>query len=118
LDTFEIEGGVPLRGEVTVSGAKNAVLPILAATLMADGPCTIEGVPDLRDMDTMLRILRALGAEAERGSDGTVHVEVVESLAGPRPLRARQDDAGLDLRPRAASSQQGSGRRSRSPAGA
>ena len=84
MDTFEIEGGVPLRGEVSVSGAKNAVLPILAATLMAEGPCTIEGVPDLRDMDTMLRILRSLGAEAERDADGTVHTEVVD----PSKVRA------------------------------
>jgi len=76
LDRFEIEGGVPLRGEVTVSGAKNAVLPILAATLLADGPCTIEGVPDLKDLDTMLRILRELGVEAERAADGTVTTEV------------------------------------------
>src|SRR5436853_438371 len=45
---------------------------------MADGPCTIEGVPDLRDVDTMIRILRELGAEAERGPDGTVRTEVVD----------------------------------------
>ena len=84
MDRLEIEGGVPLRGVVSVSGAKNAVLPILAATLMAEGPCTIEGVPDLRDMDTMLRILRALGVEAERGADGTVRTNVVD----PSKIRA------------------------------
>ena len=76
MDKFEIEGGVPLRGEVVVSGAKNAVLPILAATILADGPCAIEGVPDLKDLDTMLRILRELGVEAERRADGTVETEV------------------------------------------
>jgi UDP-N-acetylglucosamine 1-carboxyvinyltransferase len=76
MDKFEIEGGVPLRGEVTVSGAKNAVLPILAATILADGPCTIEGAPVLRDLDTMLRILRELGLDAEQDAGGTIHTEV------------------------------------------
>jgi len=78
VDQLLIEGGVPLRGEVTVSGAKNAVLPILAATLLADGPCVLEGVPALRDIDTMIRVLRELGMEVERGEDGTVHTEVVD----------------------------------------
>ncbi len=78
MDKLLIEGGVPLRGEVTVSGAKNAVLPILAATLLADGPCVLEGVPALRDLDTMIRVLRELGVEAERSADGTVHTEVVD----------------------------------------
>jgi UDP-N-acetylglucosamine 1-carboxyvinyltransferase len=76
MDKFEIEGGVPLRGEVTVSGAKNAVLPILAATILADGPCTIEGAPTLRDLETMLRILRELGVDAEQDRSGTLHTEV------------------------------------------
>jgi len=77
VDKLEIEGGVPLRGEVQVSGAKNAVLPILAATLLADGPCVIEGVPDLRDLDTMLRILRELGVEVEKDlAAGTIRTEV------------------------------------------
>ena len=79
MDRLEIEGGVPLRGEVTVSGAKNAVLPILAATILADGPCEIEGVPDLRDLGTMLEILRELGVEAERGEDGVVRTEVTDA---------------------------------------
>jgi len=60
-----IEGGMRLRGEVSVSGAKNAVLPILAATLLTDEPCLIRGVPNLRDSATMLKILRAIGKNAE-----------------------------------------------------
>jgi UDP-N-acetylglucosamine 1-carboxyvinyltransferase len=78
LDRLEIEGGVPLRGEVSISGAKNAVLPILAATLLAEGPCRIEGVPDLRDLDTMLRILRELGVETRRPAPGVLETEVVD----------------------------------------
>jgi UDP-N-acetylglucosamine 1-carboxyvinyltransferase len=65
MDKLIIEGGVRLKGEVTVSGAKNAALPILAATLLTDEPCIIKGVPNLRDTNSMLKILRALGKIAE-----------------------------------------------------
>ncbi|MDD2680346.1 MAG: UDP-N-acetylglucosamine 1-carboxyvinyltransferase [Candidatus Omnitrophica bacterium] len=65
MDKLIIEGGVALKGELTVSGAKNAVLPILAATLLTDDACVIKGVPDLRDTNTMIRILRSLGKSAE-----------------------------------------------------
>ncbi len=65
MDKLLIEGGVKLQGELTVSGAKNAVLPILAATLLTDDACLIKGVPDLRDTNTMIRILRSLGKNAE-----------------------------------------------------
>lgn len=65
MDKLVIEGGVKLKGEVTVSGAKNAVLPILAATLLTDEPCEIRGVPNLRDTNSMLKILRSLGKVAE-----------------------------------------------------
>jgi len=69
MDKLIIEGQVKLKGEVTISGAKNAVLPIMAATLLTDGACVIKGVPDLRDTDTMVRILRSLGkgVEFDRG---------------------------------------------------
>jgi len=65
MDKLIIEGGAKLKGEVTVSGAKNAVLPILAATLLTDEPCVIKSVPNLRDTNSMLKILRALGKIAE-----------------------------------------------------
>ncbi|MFA5350834.1 MAG: UDP-N-acetylglucosamine 1-carboxyvinyltransferase [Candidatus Omnitrophota bacterium] len=65
MDKLIIEGGVKLKGEVTVSGAKNAVLPILAASLLTDEQCIIKGVPNLRDTNSMLKILRALGKIAE-----------------------------------------------------
>jgi UDP-N-acetylglucosamine 1-carboxyvinyltransferase len=65
MDKLIIEGGVKLKGEVTVSGAKNAILPILAATLLTDDPCVIQGVPNLRDTNSMLKILRSLGKIAE-----------------------------------------------------
>lgn len=65
MDKLVIEGGVKLKGEVVVSGSKNSVLPILAATLLTDAPCVIRGVPNLRDVNTMLKILRSLGKFAD-----------------------------------------------------
>lgn len=65
MDKLVIEGGVRLRGEVTVSGAKNSVLPILAATLLTDDACIIKDVPNLRDTNTMFKILRSLGKNIE-----------------------------------------------------
>ena len=73
MDKLVIEGGHKLKGEVTVSGSKNSVLPILAATLLTDAPCLIKNVPNLRDTITMLKILRSLGKIAELDK-GTVAV--------------------------------------------
>ena len=50
MDSFLIKGGTPLNGDVTVGGAKNAVLPIMAATLLTAEPCVIRRVPDLSDV--------------------------------------------------------------------
>lgn len=65
MDKLVVQGGCKLKGEVTISGSKNSVLPILAATLLTDEPCIIKGVPNLRDTMTMLKILRSLGKIAE-----------------------------------------------------
>jgi len=65
MDKLVIEGGLKLKGEVTISGAKNSVLPILAATLLTDETCVIKDVPALRDTNTMLKILRSLGKQVE-----------------------------------------------------
>jgi len=62
MDSFVIEGGTVLRGEVEVSGSKNAVLPIMAATLLTRETCVIHHVPDLSDVRFMCRILQSLGA--------------------------------------------------------
>lgn len=72
MDKLVIFGGRPLNGEVKISGAKNAVLPILAATLLIDEPCVIKNAPYLRDTNTMLRILRSLGKNAEFSNDKIV----------------------------------------------
>jgi UDP-N-acetylglucosamine 1-carboxyvinyltransferase len=62
LDRLQIRGGVPLDGEVRVSGAKNATLPILAGALLADGPVSIGNVPHLNDVTTMIALLGRMGA--------------------------------------------------------
>ncbi|MEN9706378.1 MAG: hypothetical protein RLZZ393_2257 [Pseudomonadota bacterium] len=61
MDKLQITGGRPLEGEVRISGAKNAALPILAATLLADGPVTISNVPHLQDVTTMIELLGRMG---------------------------------------------------------
>src|ERR1043166_1658276 len=63
MESLLIKGGVPLRGDVTISGAKNAVLPIMAATLLTAEPCVIRRAPDLSDVKFMGQILSSLGAE-------------------------------------------------------
>ena len=63
MDKMVITGGERLIGEVTVSGAKNAALPLLAATILADSPCQIKGIPNLRDINTIRRLLEILGLE-------------------------------------------------------
>jgi UDP-N-acetylglucosamine 1-carboxyvinyltransferase len=63
MDKLVIQGGVPLRGEVDISGAKNAALPILVATLLADEPVTLSAVPHLRDVTTTLELLATMGAQ-------------------------------------------------------
>ena len=73
MDRLVIEGGKPLNGTVQISGAKNAALPLLAATLLAPGEHVLHNVPDLRDTLTMLRLLESLGARWER-QGGTVRV--------------------------------------------
>jgi UDP-N-acetylglucosamine 1-carboxyvinyltransferase len=65
MDKIVIEGGQPLEGSIRISGAKNAVLPILAATLLTRGRNIIDGVPKVRDVVTMIQLLKDLGAEIE-----------------------------------------------------
>ena len=82
MDSFLIKGGVPLHGEVTISGSKNAALPILAATLLTNEPCVIRRVPDLSDTRFMVKILESLGALAtfENGTL-TVHAKKIKGYA-------------------------------------
>ena len=78
---FTVEGGHRLRGRVTPAGNKNAALPILAATLLADGPVVLHNVPRIRDVETLIELLRAQGASLEWTADHTVTVDARN--AGP-----------------------------------
>src|SRR5690242_682624 len=79
MDVFRIQGGIPLHGTVAASGAKNAALPIMAASILADGPVTLNNVPNLTDVDTLALLLGHLGLETKRGTDGKVRLATVDS---------------------------------------
>lgn len=82
MESFLIKGGVPLHGEVTISGSKNAALPIMAAALLTDEPCVIRRVPDLSDTRFMVKILESLGATAQfEDSTVTIHARKIKGYA-------------------------------------
>ena len=72
MTTYLVEGGCPLEGSVAIHGAKNSVLPMLAACLLAPGECVIRNCPDLSDVEASLDILRHLGCPARREGDAVV----------------------------------------------
>ena len=76
MDKFVITGNGRLKGTVRISGAKNAALPILAGSLLADGVSTIHGVPELADIGSMGELLQELGASVVRGPDGRIRIAV------------------------------------------
>src|SRR3989338_4596518 len=65
MDKIVITGGRKLKGEIPVSGSKNSALPIMAAALLSEEESIIENVPDLRDIQTMVKLLRSLGAKVQ-----------------------------------------------------
>ena len=72
---YEILGGTPLNGTITVSGAKNAAVAILPATLLVDGPCRIENVPEISDVRILLTILERMGANVQYPEKNTVVID-------------------------------------------
>lgn len=112
MDRLRIAGGVPLEGRVKVSGAKNAALPILCASLLTDGESTFRNVPDLRDIGTLAALLRHLGHDVAiapsvvtvrgRGSAGTeAPYDLVRQMRASvlvlGPLLARHGRARVSL---------------------
>ncbi len=75
-----ITGGRPLLGEITVSGGKNTAVAVIPATLLSDGPCTIENLPDIDDVHALIEILEHLGAQVEYVPKRTLTVD-------PRPVQ-------------------------------
>ncbi len=84
---FNVRGGVPLKGTVKPAGNKNAALPIVAATLLADGPCEVVNVPRIRDVVVLLEVLAHLGARYDWTADNTVVIN--PSDVTPQRLDAR-----------------------------
>src|SRR5216684_7557971 len=76
---FSVTGGHPLKGTIRPAGNKNAALPILAATLLADGVCRIDNVPRIRDVETMLDLLRHLGADARWTGPNAIEVNTASA---------------------------------------
>ncbi len=75
MQKFQLHGGVALKGEVRISGAKNAALPILFASILADAEVVLDNVPELNDIRTSLDLLRRLGLGVQRDADGAVHID-------------------------------------------
>jgi UDP-N-acetylglucosamine 1-carboxyvinyltransferase len=76
MDSLIIEGGSRLRGNIKVNGSKNAALPLMAAALLADGPTYLAEVPNLSDINHQINLLRELGCEVERQSNGELKIDV------------------------------------------
>ncbi|WP_410473826.1 UDP-N-acetylglucosamine 1-carboxyvinyltransferase [Guyparkeria sp. TX1] len=88
MNKLLIRGGTPLDGEIRISGAKNAVLPMMAASLLADSPVTIENVPHLQDVTTTMELLGRMGATLTVGDQMSVEVDTttVDTLEAPYDL--------------------------------
>ena len=91
MDKFHIVGPTRLAGRVQASGAKNAALPALAATLLTEEATTLHRVPRVRDIRTLCRLLEHLGMEQKEGPDGALVLRRVQ------PIEASADDAPYDL---------------------
>ena len=95
MDAIRIEGGVPLKGDIPISGAKNAALPLMTACLLIDDPLVLSNVPDLADIATMGDLLSQHGVTVERSGDGhavTLQAKTITSTEAPydvvRKMRA------------------------------
>ncbi len=98
MQRFRIEGGKSLCGVVDIQGAKNSILPIMAATLVADGECVIENCPDISDTHTALEILRTLGALVKhRGNTVTVDCRNVLDYEIPDALMRKMRSSVIFL---------------------
>jgi UDP-N-acetylglucosamine 1-carboxyvinyltransferase len=80
VEYLEITGGSRLKGDVPISGAKNAALPILAACILCEGDVTLKNVPNLRDIQSMLNLLARLGVKHERLDDGSLRMRVEDEM--------------------------------------
>ena len=95
---YEIKGGTPLSGEITISGAKNAAVAILPAALLVEGKCRVENVPDISDVHVLLDILEDMGAQVTREGAGTVVLDCTNiTKTEPNPDLVRKMRASYYL---------------------
>ncbi|MHC4695673.1 MAG: UDP-N-acetylglucosamine 1-carboxyvinyltransferase [Planctomycetota bacterium] len=80
MDVFKIVGGPRLKGAVQISGAKNAALPVMAASLLVEGETVLRNVPDLADVNQMQSLLGRLGVKSERDESGALHLRVEDEM--------------------------------------
>ncbi|REK16575.1 MAG: UDP-N-acetylglucosamine 1-carboxyvinyltransferase [Planctomycetota bacterium] len=90
MDRLRVAGGVPLLGSVAVSGSKNAALPIMAASILADGPCTLAGLPAVTDVETMAQLLEALGLDVQQTGGNTLCIATVDPCPTTAPYELVQ----------------------------
>lgn len=88
MEVFQIEGGTPLEGEVCISGAKNAVLPLQAAALLAEGKMTIRNVPRLKDVATLAKLLEGMGVtvKTDKNNNITTDTATIKNQIAPYEL--------------------------------
>ncbi len=86
MDKFVIQGGKPLHGDVHISGAKNAALPVLASALLAPGTSTFHNIPDLVDIKTIKKLLKNLGVEIEGNETVQINAEKITNHEAPYDL--------------------------------
>lgn len=99
MDKFVVEGGKPLHGDVQISGAKNAALPVLASALLVEGTSTFHNIPDLMDIKTIKKLLGNLGLEIEGGETVWINAEKITSHEAPYDLVKTMRAAILVLGP-------------------
>ena len=83
MEKFVIHGGKPLKGEVTISGAKNAAVALVAATILCDEPCVLENVPEISDITICMKILQTMGADVQLINKNTVQFDT-RGIKNPR----------------------------------
>ena len=98
MATYEVKGGIPLTGEVTISGAKNAAVAILPAALLVEGKCRVENVPNISDVQVLLDILGDMGAQITWEEPGTVVLDCTSiTKTEPNPELVRKMRASYYL---------------------
>ena len=99
MEKFVINGGKPLMGEVTISGAKNAAVAILPATLLAADKCILENIPSIHDVAVSLEILQALGARVRTLGKNSYEIDTTHLISNCVP-----DDLSRQMRASVSSS--------------